>query len=574
MGIIDGSVEMSDTDELLSSDEGDSSPSYRGMDRRGRTPFTARSMWNPLIGSMGLILGLFVSFAMLGVFGFHLEEHETVSIASLLTTATMILAWLFALFCALRRAILGELTAVVSGFGVLLVGGLVPGTRALALPFLGAGGTSRGALETLGIAANVVGYLLLVAALVLPEVWVRVRAWRIIIGAIVLTILLWMVLLFPLGIGARLAVVTLMGSRMQGHSAPALVLAMAWLILAIAHQVRGMRTYRRMHVWLGSALLAWALSYFIIPLWARSEAWVLATGCLEVLAMGLALAGVDLELEWTFSHQRAQLFDSLLSTRVTITEREIEDGARRRQLHDVRNALLSIEGAAATLQRYHDSLRLQDREVLTDMLGSQIFYLQRLLSSTPDRSSMNLSDVVTLACDGLDDMEIRLHDRTREILEGGEVLGAVESCVKSVRLVLDYFCQVSPRRSLCIEAEPVGDTICLRLWGETSNNYGEQEISQKGDHLELYAAKLLMNRQGGDLKVSGNKSYEQVTLTFSVLGVESAMCKDASLVLMRQSQDQVLTPEPSYMHRRSKARESIVLSRLSPNGIAGQSGEN
>ncbi len=136
---------------------------------------------------------------------------------------------------------------------------------------------------------------------------------------------------------------------------------------------------------LGVSVVARAFGYL------GNDAWVLAGGMMRVVTMVTAVLGLGVVLWDTLLRQQRELYHRRIDSSAQET--------RQRELaHEANNALMAIEGATVTLERYRDRLADEDREALTSAVTDEIRRLQRLVSLPDDEEEAGtVFDLATVA---------------------------------------------------------------------------------------------------------------------------------------------------------------------------------
>jgi signal transduction histidine kinase len=131
-------------------------------------------------------------------------------------------------------------------------------------------------------------------------------------------------------------------------------------------------------------LLALALAELIaIDVLAATDIRLLGSEALQALALGLLLVGVVSDIDRNFLDQRARLFDTTIAMRAVQTQARLGTAMSGRRRHEVANALMGLEGAASTLERFYDRLDGDDRKRLAEMVGQSVDRLRNLSTDDP-----------------------------------------------------------------------------------------------------------------------------------------------------------------------------------------------
>jgi len=252
-----------------------------------------------------------------------------------------------------------------------------------------------------------------------------------------------------------------------GHGAPvaaSLILAGAWLLAGTACGARGLWQGRPLLTWTGLMLVALSVSYGGLAVADRpGHIWILGSALLRLSGLLVAVLGASLELERAFVDQRARLFDSELSARTNETRWQLHRARRRDRDHDLRSALVAIEGAALTLERHYDTLTDDERDRLTSMLSSGVDRLQSLVvDDSRPRASFALAEVVrpfvgNLMAEG--------ESVAVEVPEDMVAVGSPAETAEVVRQLLDNARRRAPGGTITVRGEHDGGAIVLRVHG-------------------------------------------------------------------------------------------------------------
>jgi signal transduction histidine kinase len=161
--------------------------------------------------------------------------------------------------------------------------------------------------------------------------------------------------------------------------------ALAWMGAAGIGVVRAVGTRSILLgwvAWLAVALTVGELARFTAVV--GTDAWLVTGAGLRTSGLLLAAIGATLGLSRRVVARRRDLHHVTL--RHAEQDRVRHDGERQR-VHEVRNALMAIEGASLTLHRYGDELPEPDRERLSDAMTSGFAHLRSLLATGPEQAS-------------------------------------------------------------------------------------------------------------------------------------------------------------------------------------------
>ncbi len=527
---------------------------------------TERHLTSPLHAensSRPLLTGIFVmAFALLLVAFLFIVAPEvsatTINVLlGMLALGTAALAWVFALSCAVRRAVFHDARAAFLGVGIVLVGGLIPTTQMLALPLLRQQLVIPTNIEALGTSGDIVGYLLLAVLTFTPELATAFNGWTVIVGSAVAVALLSLPLDRLPSAVLHVSVLAPSPVSLSHDIAPALVIGVAWLTLGIVQIVSGIRGRGSLNLWLGNTMLAWAMSYLFIPLWRLSVTWAAVTGAFELLAMIFAIAGIDFELEVSFQAVMQELRDSLVSTRLLSANREIEIGFSHKRMHDIHNILFNVEGATSLLQK-QTSLTASQRNVVSNMLTAQLAYLQELIETPLLADVSTLESVWTGAQAGIDVVKYQISGCTPYELCDKKLAGSTEDNFRAIRLVLNHMIQLSKEGSLSVEFQDEGSHISITISVSVPPPEAKNDTRPGlgGDLLELYASDLLLRRTGEKVTLRTTPDRNEVQI---LLPVFSDSTPDIKLERSENPAGNDLEAYPRSEHRDTVVEDSNEL---------------
>jgi len=411
---------------------------YRGPERRRQPPPPSTLAGHFVLGGL-LVLSLAALFAVLSARGFDLPDNRAPRINELARTGTVVLAGAVSTLSFVRWRLGAETALLLLGTAVLVFGLVVVGAASIVVPLTRPDDLDSAVLPALRAGGLLVVLVLLVLAVVLQEVNTTVRALRVIGGALVATAVLAAVLAqFP-----HAAEVLAFGRRFPLEATPPttpnrLALGALFAVLALALCVRGLRRGRTILAWAGLMLLALALSEMIgLDAVVETDVRILGSEALQMLAMGLLLVGVVGDFERNFLDQRARLFDSQVAMRAVQVQAKLGTAVSGRRRHDLANALMGLDGAAGTLEKYYDQLDEGDRKKLTDMVATSVDRLRALTSLDPSAPlAVRLADVAAPMIAGLEEAGLTIEaDLPDDVAvralpeEVAEVLGQVSKAV-------------------------------------------------------------------------------------------------------------------------------------------------
>lgn len=352
---------------------------YRGADRR-RAPHPESMLPAVLVGA-GVLGGILVVLVLLAVAGVSLPADRADRIDDLARMVIPVGAAAACAACLVGWRLTGVATVLWLAGAVFVIGVVVVGVAGVALPITlvhtGHGSWVAG-VRAAGLIATAA---LLVLTLVMPAVDTRVRPLPIALGVAGFVTVLAVVLALVAPVGDALA----FGHRSHSVSAEPsaahwIVMAALWAVLAAVFLARGLRERYPLLAGAGLMLVAFALGDFAgLAASGASDPWVLGHQAFRAAGMLFVLVGCIVDIESVFTDQRLRLFDTEIAVQAARTHSRLGLAGVSRQRHDVRSALMAVEGAAVTLERHFDRLGTDDRAHLTSMLGSGVDRLKRLM---------------------------------------------------------------------------------------------------------------------------------------------------------------------------------------------------
>lgn len=460
---------------------------YRGEDRR-LASLPSASPRGPFLGGLALLAAVWVASVLLGGAG---EGVAPVSAA--LSTAVSALALVLGTLCLARWLVAGETPALLLGAGSLCYGVAAVGVVEL-FPLLGA--WPDGVVDLIARirpAALLVVLALFGAGALVRRIDTRVSGTTVLLCTLAALGLLSALAPWLHAAGAQLPSVMLVGSA----------------VLAVLHGVRG---WRRLD-WLSASFALLLTAVALAEVTGTLVAGMPAPGAqvLRLLGLGCALYGALRQLLLGYQDQSA----SLLRTRVSLATAQDRVRASRERAeelaHESRSALAAIEGAAITLERYHDRLPDETRAHLTTAVKGEIRRLQRLVSPTTEDSSVfDLSELLA-------PIVAAEHSRgtviTSSIPRGLRAEGLCEATGDAVRTLLDNARRYAPG-PVVLRAAREADRVVLRVEDRgpgvrpdqrgaifARGTRGEAAEGIAGSGLGLYLAAEALQECGGQLWV-------------------------------------------------------------------------
>lgn len=480
-------------------------PAFVGEDRR-RGPAPA-GLGRVFVGGAATVLVTAVALAAFASAGDPLDAVSARDLRIVLDTATVAVGLGVFVLCVARLRLAGESPPLWAGTAVLVYGLVAVGGGVLAaVGAETAAGAGGGEGVTAGSRAGLVAALaLLVAGVVAAPVDTRLRAGPLLAGAAALTLALTVTFAAAPGVGRALTVGGVEGPG-AATTAGGWLAAAAWLALACAYVVKGFR-HRRVYAWCGVLTFALLLAQLADAAEVSSgNRWAVAAAALRTVGFLAAAVGCGLELAQAYTDQRSRLFDSELTLEAAAVSDRLERASRRAQRHDVRNAVVAIEGAAVTLERYRDRLSPDDRASLTRVLSSGVERLQNLLGDGRGAATVALG-----AAAGAVVADMGWADRVAvDVPPELAGLGAVTQTAEVIRLLLDNADRRAPGAPIAVDGRVDGTWAVLRVadLGPRMSRQGRRSVSARFDaqspgsgDIGLLVAVRLMRDQGGDLWV-------------------------------------------------------------------------
>lgn len=496
---------------------------YRGPERRrGGDADAAGQAWVPaaatLVGLLLLVLWVVRDGRVL---------VSEVAARSSMHTAEAVLAVVLVLTA------LAHWRAVGRRHGLLVaVAGLVLGVAAVIDLVDVAGSTAQlpaGLRSALGLTAVVwVG-----RAIWGPEVDTSVRAHRevLVLGGVLL--------------GTTGVVVTTVGDPAGPFTAGSwsVTVAVAWFAVAFVGIVRSVDRGWVLLGWVSWAAVALGLAE--LARWQASGqgvGWAFVSGAIGGTGLLIAAIGGTWALAGVALRHRSDLYGLLLDDQV---REQADQGERRELAHEIRNALLAVEGATATMERLGDRLTEDQRRQLQRVVQSGMANLRALVEEpSPRRASelFRLDEVVEERAAAAEARGVRV---VVEVDGSLEVRGDPASTGRA----LDNLLLNAERHGHAGQVEPITVAVGAHVdvdqdaaWGvvrvmdrgpgvpgearEAVFGEGHQLHPERGgDGIGLHAARDLLRRQQGDLRYEdrpGGGACFVLSLPLSVRHLEGA----------------------------------------------------
>lgn len=334
-----------------------------------------------------LVLASSVLFAVLADRGFDVPADRAVRVNEIMRSGSMALAGAAAALCFVRWRLGAETAVLMIGTAALVFGAVVIGAASVVLPVVKDADLGSPLFPAIRAGGLVVVLMLVALAIALPEVHTGLRGPRVVfaslaaVGALTAGLVQLTGAAELLSFGHRIPL-----GRTDASSAGRIVLTAVWSVLALVLCIRGLRRGRTIFAWSGLMLLALALSELIaVDVLVATDVRLLGAETLQALAMGLLLVGVVNDFERNFLDQRTRLLDTVVAMRAIQAQARMGTAMVGRRRHDLANALMGLEGAASTLERYYDQLDQDDRRRLADMVASSVDRLRNMSTDDPNK---------------------------------------------------------------------------------------------------------------------------------------------------------------------------------------------
>ena len=412
----------------------------------------------------------------------------------------------FALCRATWRQI-GDRAGLWAGAAALLVGVAAAARPELAGALLGDHSPGAHALGAVSTAAMAVAPVLLGAGLVPGLGRFRISAAGLVAGALAAVGLLSLVLAAADSVARSLTVAQLTSGEGAPRAMGGVLVAAAWLALAIGYTVRGLRR-RWLHTWVGPMLFALTLSGLGAGAAGGDNGWAVGAAVLEAVGMVWAVVGCHLELTRAYEDQTLQLFDSTLEAETAEVRERVQAANLRARRHDLINAITAIDGAAVILEREFERLSDGDRQMLAGVFGSGAARLLRLINQEgAGESHVSLAAAAAdVAKDPAWAEEVEL-DVTPDLVAAGSAGETAEA----LRQLVDYAYRRAPGSPMTLRGERDGEWVVLRVEdrGPTMPRQLRRTVTEpesrwapgREEAIGLRVAARLMRGQGGDLWV-------------------------------------------------------------------------
>ncbi len=359
-----------------------------------------------------------------------------------------------------RWRLVGEVTSLWTGTGALVAGLAGVGAPRVVGPLI----LDRPPVEdsSLAFAGLCVGLVLLAVGAFAPAVDTRVRPLRLAAAAGAATVLLALpgFTSRPVAIGVGVAAAVL-------------------------------RSWRE--------ALGWAAVLGFTLVWGLFGAGF-ATEVGYAVGFTAAAACCALELGRAYSDQRSRLFRSELTLETAAVGERLQAASRSTRRHDVRNAVVAVEGAALVLESHVDRLSPEDRSALTKVLSSGVERLQRLLGDDAGGGVATV-DLAQLAAQVAAERGISI---TVDVPTGLVASGSALHSAEVLRILLDNAQRRAPGQPVTVAGRREGDWMVLQVRDRGAPVGREERRSVGSADMGFLVATRLMRDQGGDVWVESH----------------------------------------------------------------------
>lgn len=461
----------------------------------------------PVLLGAGVVL---VGAAMITAFAanFRLDVGRAGALRMVLGTGTALCA--FAVF-ALSRATwrqTGTPAALWAGCGVLVVGIAAASEPDLVRAVFGDRGPAGDRWAAAVAAAGLIVAPLLFGAGLLSAVQrLRVGAASLTAGAVLAVVAVSVLVHAAPRLGTALSVSQLSRGEGAGSVAGGTAVIGIWLAVAVAYSAQALRR-RWLSTWVGPLLFALILSGLADGAARTTNGWAVGAALLGALGLLVAVVGSHLELTRAYEGQTMELSDSALEAETAEVRERVRAAGLRARRHDLVNAIMAVEGAAAILEREFERLSETDRETLAGVVRSGTARLRGLLAL--EGGGETRVSLAATAADVANDpswgVPFELDVRPDLLAAGspGETAEAVRQLVDGAR-------RRSPAGLVTLRGERDGDWVVLRVEdrGPTMPRQLRRTVTDpdsrrepaREDDMGVRLAGRLMRGQGGDLWV-------------------------------------------------------------------------
>lgn len=279
-----------------------------------------------------------------------------------------------------------------------------------------------------------------------------------------------------------------------------------WLGLATVFVLR-VRANSASAAWLVLLLVYLAEARFALALGISGHPGALLAGqVMRLLAAAAAVIGGTVEFHAAYYRQRA----SLLATEAELHNAHERQRREEERAHDLRGALLSIGGAAVTLEHYNETLSPAEQAELAAALGAELRRLSAIVDGAPQVSAAFCVD------DALQPLLVCARtagtDVTADVPEGLFIAGGRAAFVEVVQNLIDNARRHAPGAPAAVTARAEGDRVVITV-SDSGPGVPEAEreaiferarrgAASGGSGLGLHIAHRLVAELGGTIDVA------------------------------------------------------------------------
>jgi signal transduction histidine kinase len=308
-------------------------------------------------------------------------------------------------------------------------------------------------------------------------------------------------------LGKALSVSQLTADRGVASLAGGLVVLGAWLAVAAMNVAQGSRRWPPTQAWAGLVLFGMACSQLADGEAGPGNAWGVAGGMIQAVAVAVALAGAHLELRRANEDQTVALFDTTLDAETADARERVRSAGLRARRHDLANAITAIDGAATLLEREFGRLSEADRETLAHVVGAGMARLRAMID--PSSGGTTQVSLAQTAADVAHDPDWPA-PLVLEVAPDLVATGSPGETAEAVRQLVDYATRRAPGpvtvrgerdgRWVVLRIEDRGPAMPRELRRSVADPDSRREPGRE-DAIGVRIAARLMRGQGGDLWV-------------------------------------------------------------------------
>ena len=289
-------------------------------------------------------------------------------------------------------------------------------------------------------------------------------------------------------------------------------LTVAWSAVAVMALWRGFEVRSDVLAWAGLVMFGLTLTEILYTASeVTGEDWQVGAQVVRAATLAVGVAGATRGLQRLFALRSGDLFQSTVEAQFAEARIAAHRALAEEQAHEARNALMAIEGATTTLERYRHRLDTETRERLARAVTAEIERMQRLVHQrSPDvyRIGFTLAGVVDqqLVLARAQGMHV-LADVRSDL----QVLGRPADVAEVLQNLLTNARRHAPDSPVTLRAVDQGPVVHLRVEDRGPGvdpaqrdaifSRGTRRPRGNGSGLGLYVSAKLMADQGGSLWV-------------------------------------------------------------------------